>query len=73
MGKMVGDWVTRHDPEKYACENYHACAEHLLLGGEKKPFVNTNSVPGYTYEPWTVAELLAAQDGGVSVADRGEW
>jgi hypothetical protein len=71
MGKMVGDWVTHHNPEEYAYENYHACAEHLL--GGNKPFVNTNSVPGYEYVPWTVQELLAAQDGGVSVPDKGDW
>jgi len=73
MGKMVSVWVTRHDPEKYAYENYRACAEHLLGGKTEKPFVNTNSVPGYEYVPWTVEELLAAQDGGVSVPDKGEW
>ena len=71
MGKMVGDWVIHHDPEKYAYENYHDCAEHLL--GKKESFVNTNGVPGYEYVPWTVQELLAEQDGGVSGKDRGEW
>ena len=70
MGKMVGDWVIHHDPEKYAYENYHDCAEHLL--GKKESFVNTNGVPGYEYVPWTVRELLAEQDGGVSGKDRGE-
>ena len=72
MGKMVGDWVTCHDPEEYACANYHACAEHLL-SGKQKPFVNTNAVPGYEYVPWTVGELLAAQDGGVELRDEGDW
>jgi hypothetical protein len=71
MSKAVGDWVLRHDPEKYALENYHACAQHLL--GENPSFVNRNSVPGYEYVPWTVEELLAAQDSGVILKDSGDW
>jgi hypothetical protein len=70
MGKMVGDWLVHHDSERYAYENYGACAEHLL---NNTPFKNTNSVPGYTYKPWTVKELLNASESGEPVEDEGDW
>ena len=70
MGKVAGDWLLRHDPEKYAYENYNKCAEHLLKG---VPFQNTNAVPGYTYKPWTVKELLHASECGKPVEDEGDW
>ncbi|KAJ5900291.1 uncharacterized protein N7473_004361 [Penicillium subrubescens] len=70
MGKMVGDWLVHHDSEQYAYENYGACAEHLL---KSTPFKNTNFVPGYTYKPWTVEELLGASESGEPVEDEGDW
>ncbi|KAL3434920.1 hypothetical protein BDV09DRAFT_204410 [Aspergillus tetrazonus] len=70
MGKMVGDWLLKHDPEKYAYENYEKCKNFLLHG---EPFANTNAVPGYTYKPWTVKELLEASEKGKAVLDEGEW
>ncbi|KAJ5739745.1 hypothetical protein N7533_012529 [Penicillium manginii] len=70
MGKMVGDWLVHHDSEQYAYENYAKCAEHLL---KSTPFKNTNSVPGYTYKPWTVKELLNASESGELVEDEGDW
>ncbi|KAF3047955.1 hypothetical protein E8E11_009306 [Didymella keratinophila] len=70
MGKMVGDWLTYHDPEVYANENYHKCAEHLTQG---TPFENTNMPPGYTYKPWTVKELLGASERGEVLEDEGDW
>lgn len=70
FGKIAGDWLLRHDPEQYAYENYGKCAEHLLKG---TPFKNTNSVPGYTYKPWTVKELLDASESGKPVEDEGDW
>ncbi|KAF4231529.1 hypothetical protein CNMCM8980_005233 [Aspergillus fumigatiaffinis] len=70
MGKMVGDWLLHHDSEQYAYENYGACADHLLKG---TPFKNTNFVPGYTYKPWTVKELLDASESGKPVEDEGDW
>lgn len=70
MGKMVGDWLLKHDPEKYAYENYEKCKNFLLHG---EPFANTNAVPGYTYKPWTVKELLEASERGEAVVDEGEW
>ncbi|KAG2418549.1 hypothetical protein HFD88_001650 [Aspergillus terreus] len=70
FGKIAGDWLLRHDPEQYAYENYGKCAEHLLNG---TPFKNTNSVPGYTYKPWTVKELLDASESGKPIEDEGDW
>jgi hypothetical protein len=70
MKKMVGDWITYHDPEVYAYENYHKCAENLAQG---TPFDNTNIPPGYTYRPWTVRELLGASDRGEVLKDEGDW
>ncbi|KAL4977068.1 hypothetical protein BDW66DRAFT_133317 [Aspergillus desertorum] len=70
MGKMVGKWLLMHDPERYAYENYESCKEFLLRG---EPFTNTNAVPGYTYKPWTVKELLEASKTGEGIADDGEW
>ncbi|KAL5047365.1 hypothetical protein BDW71DRAFT_206491 [Aspergillus fruticulosus] len=70
MGKMVGNWLLMHDPEKYVSENYLKCKGFLLHG---EPFVNTNAVPGYKYKPWTVKELLEASEKGEGVVDEGDW
>ncbi|KAK7222478.1 hypothetical protein V2G26_010481 [Clonostachys chloroleuca] len=70
LTKMVGRWVTNHDPEQYAYDNYGKCANHIISGA---PFKNTNGVPGYTYQPWTVQELLAAAERGESTVDAGDW
>ncbi|RGP78644.1 FAD nad p-binding domain-containing [Fusarium longipes] len=70
IAKITGEWLLRHDPEQYTYENFNKCAEHLLNG---TPFKNTNSVPGYTYQPWTVKELLDASDSGKPVEDEGDW
>lgn len=66
----VGNWLVHHDPEQYAYDNYHKCAEHLLTGA---PFKNTNSVPGYEYKPWTVRELLDASARDEVLEDEGDW
>ncbi|KAH8748266.1 hypothetical protein F5883DRAFT_582969 [Diaporthe sp. PMI_573] len=71
LGKMFHrKWLVQHDPEQYALENYDAVAEHLLKG---TPFVSTNHVPGYTYKPWSVQELLEASEKGINVEDEGDW
>lgn len=70
MGKVVGNWLVYHDPEKYAYENFDRCAKHLCTGAA---FENTNSVPGYSYKPWTVQELLEASQNGNPVEDEGDW
>ncbi|RKL39429.1 hypothetical protein BFJ72_g6903 [Fusarium proliferatum] len=66
----AGKWMVNHDPETYAYDNYAACASHFTDG---TPFQNTNAVPGFSYKPWTVQELLAASDRGERLVDEGEW
>ncbi|OAG25974.1 FAD/NAD(P)-binding domain-containing protein [Alternaria alternata] len=68
--QMVGNWLIYHNPEQYAYDKYHECAEHLLTGTE---FGNTNLPPGYKYKPWTVRELLEASERGEVVGDEGDW
>ena len=68
--KPAGDWLLTHDPEQYAYDNYANCANHILNGG---PFKNTNAVPGYTYKPWTVKELLDTVKRGELIVDDGDW
>ncbi|KAJ4341958.1 hypothetical protein N0V95_007054 [Ascochyta clinopodiicola] len=70
VNQMVGTWLINHDPEQYAYDNYHSCAQHLLTDA---PFENTNSVPGYKYKPWTVKELLDASERGEPLEDEGDW
>lgn len=60
----------RHDPEQYVYESYGDCVNHLLVG---TPFENTNAVPGFSYKPWTVAEVLEAYEKDGELADEGEW
>ncbi|TDZ73408.1 FAD-dependent monooxygenase fsr3 [Colletotrichum trifolii] len=68
--KQVDKWVSRHNPEQYAYDSYDECASHILKG---TPFQNTNSPPGHTFKPWTVAELLAYADRGERIVDDGDW
>lgn len=68
--KMVGRWAANHDAEKYAYENYGNCVNYITMG---VPFKNTNAVPGHTYKPWTIRELLDASERGEPDTDDGEW
>lgn len=70
LSKIVGRWVMVHDPEQYAYDNYEAAARHVIEG---TPFPNSNSVPGYTYKPWDIKDLLEASASGISLADDGDW
>ncbi|KAK1623871.1 hypothetical protein BDP81DRAFT_465163 [Colletotrichum phormii] len=71
IAKFTGSWLLKHDPEQYAYDNYEACAESLLQG---KEFKNTNAVPGFPFNLWTVQELLDKSDQGESVDDdEGDW
>lgn len=56
---VVHAWITEHDAEKYAYDNFAACAAHILSG---TPFRNTNTPPGKVYEPWTVEGLQKKAD-----------
>ncbi|KAK0448001.1 hypothetical protein EV421DRAFT_107486 [Armillaria borealis] len=70
VGKIIGNWLANHDSEKYAYDNYAACAKHIIDG---TPFTNTNTPPGYIYEPWTVEDLLKAAREKTDVQDAGDW
>jgi hypothetical protein len=37
------------------------------------PFEHRNTVPGYTYKPWTVKQLLEASNAGEPIVDEGLW
>ncbi|KAI1774425.1 FAD binding domain protein [Hypoxylon cercidicola] len=70
VGRPVGSWVLKHDPEQYALDNYGNCVNHLVAGA---PFGNTNMPPGYVFKPWTVRQLLHETDNGGLVLDEGDW
>lgn len=67
---MTGRWITDHDPEEYVYQNWSKCVDHL---SRATAFVNTNIPPGYTYKPWTIAELQQAADMGKPIEDEGDW
>ena len=67
---QVGKWINLHDPEKYVYENWQKCVDYVENG---VPFKNTNTPPGYEYEPWTIDELLNASAEEREVADAGDW
>lgn len=56
---VVQSWMTEHDAEKYAYDNFAACAAHVTSGAA---FQNTNTPPGKVYEPWTVRGLQLEAD-----------
>ncbi|KAL6703090.1 hypothetical protein ACN47E_010227 [Coniothyrium glycines] len=72
LNKVVGDWIPFHDPEKYANTQFAAC-KASIDGSSKDEFKNTNAVPGYTYKPWSVREMLEIADKGETIQDEGEW
>jgi 2-polyprenyl-6-methoxyphenol hydroxylase-like FAD-dependent oxidoreductase len=65
-----GEWIARHDPEAYATENFQACADHVVNG---TAFKNTNTPPGYEYEPWDVQQVQRDADAGKPLAPAGDW
>ncbi|ETS85303.1 hypothetical protein PFICI_03328 [Pestalotiopsis fici W106-1] len=70
IAKFTGKWLNVHDPERYAYDNYDACAAHLL---NQKPFQNMNTVPNHDFKLWTVQELLDKSERGESIEDDGDW
>jgi hypothetical protein len=52
---LLGAWLWKHDPERYAIDNYGKALEHLNNGA---PFQNTNLPRGYVHKPWTIETLL---------------
>ncbi|CAG9994342.1 unnamed protein product [Clonostachys byssicola] len=64
LAMIHGDWLYKHDPEKYAEEEFQECASSILMG---TPYKVKNSVPGYEYEPWTVEGLMDLAERGVDL------
>ncbi|KAJ5296099.1 hypothetical protein PENANT_c021G02786 [Penicillium antarcticum] len=67
---LLAAWIWRHDPERYAVENYVKVLAHLVDG---MPFSNTNTPPGHVYKPWTIDELLSAKERGEEIELDGDW
>lgn len=67
---ILGSWIWKHDPERYAIENYVKALAHVKDGSE---FTNTNIPPGHSYRPWTIDEILNAKETGKAVELDGDW
>ncbi|KAJ5679750.1 hypothetical protein N7462_007994 [Penicillium macrosclerotiorum] len=67
---LLGAWIWRHDPERYAIDTYSRALDHLLCGS---PFQNTNIPSGLVYKPWTVDELLKTREAGEEIDLDGDW
>lgn len=66
----LGDWLVMYDSEKYTYERYGEMLNHLFSGA---PFKATNIPPGYTYEPWTIKELMGKVERGEKLHFDGDW
>jgi hypothetical protein len=66
IAQLVGKWLHNHDAEAYVHEKWESCKVALETG---RGFTNTNLPPGYTYQPWTIDEMLA----GNNLIDEGDW
>ncbi|KAF4627938.1 hypothetical protein G7Y89_g10216 [Cudoniella acicularis] len=66
----IGKWNLIHDPEKYAYDNYGKVLNYLLSGA---PFQSTNIPRGYTYQPWTIQEMLDNISNGKKLVFDGDW
>ncbi|KAF2762392.1 monooxygenase [Pseudovirgaria hyperparasitica] len=69
MGQ-IPKWISDHDPEQYAVDNFDECMKCILIGTR---FENTNSVPGYKYEDWTLKDLMETVERGEKILDDGDW
>ncbi|KAL7940961.1 putative monooxygenase [Trichoderma barbatum] len=67
---ILGSWIWKHDPEKYAEENYAKVFAHLTTGSE---FLNTNIPPGHVCQPWTIDEVLRTKQEGREIVLHGDW
>jgi hypothetical protein len=66
----LGDWMVMYDSEKYTYAHYGEVLNHLLSGA---PFKAQNIPSGYTYEPWTIKELLDKVERGDKIHFEGDW
>lgn len=70
LSRNWAPWLLEHDPEAYTDLQYDACVKHIMEGSH---FKNTNAVPGYDYEPWTVQGFLESSERGEVLEDAGQW
>lgn len=66
----VPKWISAHDPEKYAADNYADAAASVTSGAK---FENTNIPPGHVPTAWTMEEVLALEAEGKSIELSGDW
>lgn len=66
----LGDWMSTHDPERYAYTHYGEMLHHIVAG---VPFKARNIPPGYEYEPWTIKALLYKIERGEKLHFKGDW
>lgn len=67
---VPGRWLSEHDPEEYAYENFDKALAHITDQG---PFQNTNRPRGVEYAPWTIDELVDDLDNGRPTILDGDW
>ncbi|RYC59324.1 hypothetical protein CHU98_g6890 [Xylaria longipes] len=69
-------WIWKHDPEKYAYENYHKMADTIKQGipFDQVDTVPPNYPPGYRYEPWSIDQIMEDVRNGkpIHLGD-GDW
>ncbi|TRX91273.1 hypothetical protein FHL15_007878 [Xylaria flabelliformis] len=69
-------WIWKHDPEKYAYENYDKMAETIKQGipFDQVDTVPPNYPPGYRYKAWSIDEIMEDVRNGrpIQLGD-GDW
>lgn len=72
MQMRMGRWIWKHDPVKYARDNF---VDALKAAEGKTEFVNTNLPPGHKYVPWTIAGELEREKEGLrsELFSTGNW
>lgn len=63
-------WILRHDPERYAYENFGLAADDIMGG---RPFENTNIPDGAPYKPWKLEDMIKKIKMGEQIAVEGDW
>lgn len=68
-------WIFKHDPEKYAYENYDAAVEAVkndVKAGEET--WEPNYPTGYKWEPWHIEDIMEDMRNGKSISlGAGNW
>lgn len=70
LRRSTASWIWSHNPELYANKKYDEALAHVVDG---TPFQNSNVPTGYTYQSWTIDELLALKEAGKEIPLEGDW